>query len=55
MNFSKNFARNYGKEIILGASDAWSMSNLEYYIEDCRISSCEQDQVNNFSHFIAPL
>ena len=39
------FARNYEKKIILGTSDAWSMSCLSqqpsnpvYYIEDCRSS-----------------
>ena len=39
--FAKNFARNYKKKIILGTSDAWSMSHLSqrpskpvYYIED---------------------
>ena len=44
MIFAKNFARNYEKKIILGTSDAWSMSRLSkrpsdpaYYIEDCRI------------------
>ena len=26
MIFAKNFARNYEKKIILGTSDAWSMS-----------------------------
>ena len=42
--FAKNFARNYGKKMILGTSDAWSTSHLsqqtskpEYYILDCRI------------------
>ena len=46
MIFAKNFARNYEKKILLGTSDAWSMSHLShqprdqvYYIEDCRISS----------------
>ena len=41
MIFAKNFARNYEKKIILGTSDAWSMSHLSqqpsdpaYYIED---------------------
>ena len=28
MIFAKNFARNYEKKIILGTSDAWSMSHL---------------------------
>ena len=44
MIFAKNFARKYEKIIILGTSDAWSMSqssqrpsNPAYYIEDCRI------------------
>ena len=42
--FSKNFARNHEKIIILGASDAWPTSHLSqqtseplYYIVDCRI------------------
>ena len=46
MIFAKNFARNYEKIIILGTSDAWSMSHssqqpskLAYHIEDCRIFS----------------
>ena len=45
MIFAKNFSKNYEKKIILGTSDAWSMSrssqrtsNPAYYIEDCRIS-----------------
>ena len=44
--FAKNFARNYEKKIMLGTSDAWTMSRLShrpidpaYYTEDCRISS----------------
>ena len=44
MIFAKNFVRNYEKKIILGTSDAWSMSRLSQrtsdpacYIEDCRI------------------
>ena len=46
MIFAKNFARNYEKNIILGTSEAWSMSHSSqrpsdpsYYIEDCRIFS----------------
>ena len=46
MIFAKNFARNYEKKIMLGTSDAWSMSRLShrpskpvYYIEDCWILS----------------
>ena len=41
-----NSIRSYDKRIMLGTSDAWSMSHLShrpsnpaYYIEDCRISS----------------
>ena len=44
MIFAKNCARNFEKKIILGTSDAWSMSHLShppsdqaYYIEDCWI------------------
>ena len=44
MIFAKNFTRNYEKKIILGTSDAWSLSDLShrpsdpaYYIEDCQI------------------
>ena len=44
MIFAKNFARNYKKKLILGTSDAGSMSHLSqqpskpaYYIEDCGI------------------
>ena len=44
MIFAENFARNYEKEIILGTSDAWSLScssqrpiDPAYYIEDCRM------------------
>ena len=39
------FAKNLSKKVILGTSDAWSMSHLAhrssdpaYYIEDCQIS-----------------
>ena len=46
--FTKNFARNYEKKIILGTSDAWSTSHLSqrtskpaYYIVDCQISNWE--------------
>ena len=42
--FAKNVAKHYEKKILLGASDAWSMSHLSqrssepvYYIEDFRI------------------
>ena len=42
--FAKNISTNYETKIILGTSDAWSMSHLSqrpskpaYYIEDCRI------------------
>ena len=42
--------RNYEKKIILGTSDAWSMSRLAhrlsnpaYYIEDCGISKARQN------------
>ena len=45
MIFAKNYARFYGKKIILGTSDAWSTihlshrpSNPAYYISDWRIS-----------------
>ena len=61
MVFAKNFARFYGKK------NTWNIRRLvnesfvprprepAYYIVDCRISCREQDQVNNFGHFIAPL
>jgi hypothetical protein len=54
-NFEKNFARNYENKIILGTSDAWSMSHLSqqtsepaYNILDCRILSkiCDKSKPN---------
>ena len=42
--------RNYKKKVMLGTSDAWSMSHLSqqptkpvYYIEDCWISKYKYD------------
>ena len=65
MIFAKNFARNYEKEIILGTSDAWSMSrssqrptNPAYYIEDCRIlgqSLLSKDRNHCTGSFLIPL
>ena len=44
MIFAKNFCKKLWKKIILGTSDAWSLSlsskrpsDLAYYIEDCQI------------------
>ena len=47
------------KKIILGTSDAWSMSFPAYYIEDCRISNYHSIQFitanteDGFYHFVA--
>ena len=56
MVFAKNFARFYEKQIILGASDAWSMSCLShwssepaYYIVDWLILWCTR--LRHFAKF----
>ena len=58
--FAKNFARNYEKIVILGTSDAWSMSCLShwprepaYYIVDWWISGFWQTTLDKMLSVIA--